>query len=381
MMDSLFPDITAPRINVTSTDTPAAPTSAKPSEGAEKGKKNNRRGNGSKQKRFTGMRNDKNTGYEADRFNNLVNKYDMDDSLKQYCTSMLVGPGTGHPSRKVEIKCDEVIPDLVKETVSFLNTKKLILPDTAAADLVNVVKLQVKTKEILARRGTGLALPSDAITSGVERTRKYLYRAPHGIAFYLSNIGKIDYRGQLIFPKTDVASPPPPDTTGMYKTEMLNSEGQRLYVTLTPQGRLLYPDTTSVLTATQIVTAGVVQASQYVFDVYDNLDGLISRYTNILRVIEQKHSYLISEIDFKECIGTTSQLVGSSLVRGETYSAFSSVPIVDHMLAIGAGLRFGRNSTDPYHNIEYAHAIRDTNPGTFLTEIQDRHKPPPTQRA
>lgn len=203
---------------------------------------------------------------------------------------------------------------------------------------------------------------------------KHLYRAPRAIAFYLSNIGKIEYRGQKIYPITDIPGPVAPNLDGLAKTDVFDEEGRRLYVRLTNAGaRLVRPGVN--LTMQDIVQPDTFTDSTYAYDAFDNMDGLIRRYHVLLNMIERKFSYLVENVDFTDAIGTTAQLVGLTLVRDETYTAHCTIPIVDHMLAIGAGCKFGLNSSDPYHNMENAYMLRDTNPGTFFTEIQDKRRP------
>lgn len=334
--------------------------------------KNKQRGSGSRKKRYDKFRDAKNVKAETDRFNNLVSKYELDADLHEYCSAMLVGPSASYPSRTVNIKCVDAVTELVDATVTFLESRKLQLPETARADLKTVTKLQIRAKEIMARRGTGKAQASDFTASGVERTVKHLYRAPHAIAFYLSNIGKIDYRGQKIYPITDVPGPVAPNVAGMTKTGIFNGNGQRMYVRLTEAGARLAQ--LEEITAQDLIQPGMFTDHVFAYDTFDNMDSLINRYHVLLNMIERKFSYLVESIDFGDAIGTTAQLVGTTWLRGETYAAHCTVPIVDHMLAIGAGCKFGLNSTDPYHNQDNAYMLRDTNPGTFFTEIQDKRR-------
>lgn len=341
--------------------------------------KGNQRGSGSRKKRYDKMRDSKNAKAEADRFNNLISKYDLDADTQGYCSAMMVGPSPSYPARTVNIKCETAVSNLVNATVVFLESRKLQLPPTAAADLRDVTRMQIRAKEVMARRGSGKAMPSDFTAVGVERTMKHLYRAPHAIAFYLSNIGKIDYRGQKIYPLTDIPMPDPPGTNGMTKTEIMNDRCERLYVRLTEEGHRLFPPGRN-LTIHDISQPNVHSEMLYAHDSFDSMDSIINRYHVLLNMIERKFSYLVEDIDFSDAIGTTAQLVGTTLVRDETYTAHCTVPVVDHMLAIGAGCGFGLQSSDPFHSLENAYMMRDTNPGNFFTEIQDKRRPPRDDR-
>lgn len=108
----------------------------------------------------------------------------------------------------------------------------------------------------------------------------YLNRAPHGIALYLSNIGKIDYRAQKIYPISGNPQRAPPETTDMQRTLVTDHDGKRLYVHLTVAGRQMFPDA-DYLTFEDLAHPGIYDRTVYAYNAFDGLDSLINRLVKV----------------------------------------------------------------------------------------------------